>query len=128
MPSFDGGGFFGGVKDFFLSPFRLIALCVFIIIILVALGIYLPKPKKFDVEKPIHDRHRMLDYTCPLSNPDIPVPPSSDKQSQDMVSLALHRSGKQIAQLNQTNLLSSANKAAKLNFGLNTYDEITTYE
>jgi hypothetical protein len=70
----------------------------------------------------------MLDYTCPLSNPDIPVPPSSDKQSQDMVSLALHRSGKQIAQLNQTNLLSSANKAAKLNFGLNTYDEITTYE
>ena len=128
MPSFTGGGVGSAFKSIFTFPIKIIAGIVVFIIIIILLFRYLPKSSKFDVEKPVHDRHRMLDYTCPLSNPAIPVPPSSDKQSQDMVSLALHRSGNHMAQLNNAKSLSSANKAAKLNFGLNTYDEITTYE
>ena len=128
MPSYSGGGFFDFLKSLIESPIRIAALIVVAIVVIFLIVRYVPKPSKFDVEKPVHDRHRMLDYTCPLSNPAIPVPPSSDKQSQDMVSLALHRSGNHMAQLNNAKSLSSANKAAKLNFGLNTYDEITTYE
>ena len=128
MPSFNGGGVGDFFKSIFTFPIKIIAGIVVFIIIIILLFRYLPKSSKFDVEKPVHDRHRLLDYTCPLSNPAIPVQPSSDKQSQDMVSLALHRSGNHMAQLNNAKSLSSANKAAKLNFGLNTYDEITTYE
>jgi hypothetical protein len=63
-----------------------------------------------------------------LSNPNNVTMPSSDKQSQSMVNLSLHRSRGNLRKLSQQNAFSSANKATKLRFGKNTYNEITSYE
>jgi hypothetical protein len=135
MPSFNGGGVgdvFNGVKKFATAPEHflgriLIGIVVFIVII-VLLVYFTTRPSKFDqdsLDKPMYDRHKALDYTCPLSNP---VPPSSDKQSQDIVNMSLHRSSKNMAKMHREKSLTSVNKAAKANFGLNVYDELTTYE
>lgn len=136
MPSFNGGGVgdaFKSVKNVVLAPEHfiwriIIGIVVFIVIIIIIVAVA-TKPSKFDqhdLDKPLYDRHKLLDSTCPLS--DQPVPPSSDKQSQDMVTRAMHRSKTHMDKMNNEKSHSSANKAAKLSFGLNTYNELTTYE
>lgn len=137
MPSFNGGGFgdtLNSVKNAVLAPERrllLIIACivVFIVVIIILVDVTTKKSSKFnqqDLDKPLYDRHKLLDSTCSLS--DQPVPPSSDKQSHDMVTRAMHRSKTHMDKMNNEKSHSSANKAAKLSFGLNTYNELTTYE
>ena len=65
---------------------------------------------------------------CTLSNPNNTITALSDKQSNGMVELSLHRSSNNLQKQQQAKSLSSANKAAKLNFGRNTYNELTSYE
>ena len=136
MPSFNGGGFgdtLKSAKNAVLAPGRRLLLIFFgivvFIVVLVVLVVETTKHSGFnqqDLDKPLYDRHKLLDSTCPLS--DQPVPPSSDKQSQDMVTRAMHRSKTHMDKMNNEKSHSSANKAAKLSFGLNTYNELTTYE
>ena len=132
MPSFNGGGVGDAFKNIVLAPehlIRNIIIGVVVIIIIIVVIVVATKPSGFDqqdLDKPLYDRHKLLDSTCPLS--DQPVPPSSDKQSQDMVTRAMHRSKTHMDKMNNEKSHSSANKAAKLSFGLNTYNELTTYE
>ena len=133
MPSFNGGGVGDALKRVVLAPEHLIRTIIIIAVVIVVVIIVViavaTKPSKFDqqdLDKPLYDRHKLLDSTCPLS--DQPVPPSSDKQSQDMVTRAMHRSKTHMDKMNNEKSHSSANKAAKLSFGLNTYNELTTYE
>lgn len=137
MPSYNGGGVGKVLKDIFLAPehmiTRIIIGIVVFIVILVLLVYFTTKKSKFHesiLDKPMYDRSNHLEHTCPLSNPDntVPAPPSSDKQSNDIVGLALHRSNGNLNKLNQAKSLSSVNKSTKLNFGLNAYNELTTYE
>lgn len=132
-----GSGVASTVKNIVLAPAhmitRIIIGIVIFIIIIVLLVYFTTKKSKFHesiLDKPMYDRSNHLDHTCPLSNPDntVPAPPSSDKQSNDIVGLALHRSNGNLNKLNQAKSLSSVNKSTKLNFGLNAYNELTTYE
>lgn len=65
---------------------------------------------------------------CTLSNQNNTITSLSDKQSNSMMGLALHRSRNNLQKQQQSKSLLSANKAAKLNFGQNTYNELTSYE
>jgi hypothetical protein len=136
MPSFNGGGdgnVIGKAWKTVTAPARLvrnifICVAIVVVIIIIILIVKVATKSGFDqdsLDKPMYDRHKALDYTCPLSNP---VPPSSDKQSQDIVNMSLHRSSKNMAKMHREKSLTSVNKAAKANFGLNVYDELTTYE
>lgn len=138
MPLYNGSGVGSTVKNIVLAPEHMITriiigIVIFIIILIVAIVLLTSKKSNFHesiLDKPMYDRSNHLDHTCPLSNPDntVPAPPSSDKQSNDIVGLALHRSNGNLNKLNQAKSLSSVNKSTKLNFGLNAYNELTTYE
>ena len=138
MPSYNGGGFFlfDWFKNLISAPFKLVIFLVAIIVIIIVIVIIIAETSKKSgfhesiLDKPMYDRSNHLDHTCPLSNPDntVPAPPSSDRQSNDIVGLALHRSNGNLNKLNQAKSLSSVNKSTKLNFGLNAYNELTTYE
>lgn len=134
MPSYNGGGLGSTIKNFIFAPFRLVIFIIVIIVIIIVVIIFTATKKsgfhESILDKPMYDRSNHLDHTCPLSNPDntVPAPPSSDKQSNDIIGLALHRSNGNLNKLNQAKSLSSVNKSTKLNFGLNAYNELTTYE
>lgn len=63
-------------------------------------------------------------YKRHLANP---VRRLSNAPSRDIVGLSLHRSGKNMQKMNNDKAFSSANKSAKLKFGHNVYDELTSY-
>jgi hypothetical protein len=63
-------------------------------------------------------------YKRPLENP---VRRLSNAPSRDIVGLSLHRSEQNMQKMNNDKAFSSANNAAKLKFGHNVYDELTSY-
>ena len=67
---------------------------------------------------------RTTNYKRPLANP---VRRLSNAPPRDIVGLSLHRSGKNMQKMNNDRAFSSANKASKLKFGQNVYDELTSY-
>ena len=67
---------------------------------------------------------RTTNYKRPLANP---VRRLSNAPPRDILGLSLHRSGKNMQKMNNDRAFSSANKASKLKFGQNVYDELTSY-
>jgi len=129
-----------------LMPLHIIGIVVgsivaIIIIIIIVVAVSVSTSSSFTI-KPLNILKNTFSHTnkctnkctsfsnnqCSLSNPNNSITSLSDKQSQSMVGMAIHRSSNNLQKQKQLNSFASVNKATKLKFGDNTYKELTSFE